>query len=82
MLISLLRAEIRFSFPDLAAEHAIGGIIGLLFNALFADKDLIALDGVNTTSSGGWINHNWKQLYIQFTYICAAVGIVSSLPHF
>ncbi|KAJ3490157.1 hypothetical protein NLI96_g1621 [Meripilus lineatus] len=59
---------------DLAAEHAIGGIIGLLFNALFADKDLIALDGVNTTSAGGWINHNWKQLYIQFAYICAAVA--------
>jgi hypothetical protein len=59
---------------DLAAEHALGGIIGLLFNGLFADKDLIALDGVNTSASGGWINHNWKQLYIQFAYICAAVG--------
>ncbi|KAI0076227.1 ammonium transporter [Panus rudis PR-1116 ss-1] len=57
---------------DLAAEHALGGIIGLLFNALFADKDLIALDGVNTTASGGWLNHNWKQLYIQFAYVCAA----------
>lgn len=20
---------------------------------------------------GGWIQHNWKQLYIQFAYVCA-----------
>lgn len=58
---------------DLGAEHAMGGIIGLFFNGLFADKDLVALDGV-TSVSGGWINHNYKQLYIQFAYICAAVG--------
>ncbi|KAI0085677.1 ammonium transporter [Irpex rosettiformis] len=58
---------------DLAAEHAMGGIIGLLFNALFADKNLIALDGV-TSVPGGWLNHNWKQLYIQFAYVCATVG--------
>lgn len=41
---------------------------------MFADKDLIALDGVNTSAAGGWINHNWKQLYIQFAYVCATVG--------
>ena len=58
---------------DLGAEHAMGGIIGLFFNGLFADKDLVALDGVNSIG-GGWINHNYKQLYIQFTYICATVG--------
>lgn len=59
---------------DLGAEHAIGGIVGLFFNGLFADSSLIALDGVNTSVSGGWINHNWKQLYIQIAYICATVG--------
>lgn len=59
---------------DLYAEHAIGGIVGLLFNALFADSELIALDGVNTSVPGGWLNRNWKQLYIQFAYICAVVG--------
>ncbi|PCH33273.1 ammonium transporter [Wolfiporia cocos MD-104 SS10] len=59
---------------DLYAEHAIGGIVGLLFNALFADSELIALDGVNTSVPGGWLDHNWKQLYIQFAYVCAAVG--------
>ena len=50
-----------------------GGIIGLFFNGLFADKNLVALDGV-TSVPGGWLNHNYKQLYIQFAYICATVG--------
>lgn len=58
---------------DLAAEHALGGIVGLLMNALFADRSLVALDGV-TSVRGGWINHNWKQLYIQFAYVCATVA--------
>lgn len=51
-----------------------GGIIGLLFNGLFADSSLTALDNVNTAVPGGWIEHNWKQLYIQFAYVCATVG--------
>ena len=59
---------------ELAAEHAMGGIIGLFFNGLFADSELVALDGVNTSLPGGWINHNWKQLYIQLAYICATVA--------
>lgn len=56
---------------DLFAEHAVGGIIGLLVNAIFARSDIIALDDVNTSFPGGWLNHNWKQLYIQFAYVCA-----------
>ncbi len=56
---------------DLFAEHAVGGIVGLLGNAFFADKELTALDGVSVIL-GGWLNRNWKQLYIQFAYICAA----------
>ncbi|KAM5532756.1 hypothetical protein V8D89_013553 [Ganoderma adspersum] len=59
---------------DLLAEHAIGGIIGLLFNAFFADKAIIALDGVNISANGGWLNRNWKQLYIQIGYIAACVA--------
>ena len=59
---------------DLLAEHAIGGIIGLLFNAIFADSEIIALDGVNTSTKGGWLNRNWKQLYIQIGYIAACVA--------
>jgi len=55
---------------DLFAEHAIGGTVGLLANGLFGDSAIVALDGV-TQIEGGWINHNWKQLYKQFAYICA-----------
>ncbi|QRV74882.1 ammonium transporter [Ceratobasidium sp. AG-Ba] len=61
---------------DLFAEHAVGGILGLLANGLFADDVIIALDGVNTAVPGGWIRHNYKQLYIQFAYVCAACGYV------
>lgn len=56
---------------DLFAEHAIGGIIGLFMNAFLGDTDIIALDGVNTEITGGFVDKSWKALYIQFTYICA-----------
>ncbi|KAG6371600.1 ammonium transporter [Boletus reticuloceps] len=56
---------------DLFAEHAMGGVIGLLANGLFASHNVIALDGVNTNVKGGWVDHNYKQLYIQFAYVCA-----------
>ncbi|KAN0100945.1 Ammonium transporter AmtB-like domain containing protein [Tylopilus felleus] len=56
---------------DLFAEHAIGGVIGLLTNGLFASHSVIALDGVNVNVNGGWVDHNYKQLYIQFGYVCA-----------
>ncbi|KAL0950718.1 hypothetical protein HGRIS_007494 [Hohenbuehelia grisea] len=59
---------------DIFAEHAVGGMIGLMFNGLFAANSIIRLDGVNTSAPGGWVDHNWKQLYIQFAYICAAVA--------
>ncbi|KZT42778.1 putative ammonium transporter [Sistotremastrum suecicum HHB10207 ss-3] len=55
---------------DLFAEHAVGGIIGLLCNAFFGSKDIVALDGL-TQIDGGWLDHNWKQLYKQFAYVCA-----------
>jgi Amt family ammonium transporter len=58
---------------DILAEHGIPGIVGLLFNAFFAADYIIGLDGVSTgIITGGWINHTWKQLYIQIAYICAA----------
>ena len=46
----------------------------MLFNGFFATSKVIALDGVNTSITGGWVEHNWKQLYIQFAYVCAACG--------
>ena len=65
---------------DLFAEHAVGGIIGLMLNAFFASPSIIAMDDVNT-GPGGWVNHNWKQLYIQFAYVvatCAYTFVVTA----
>ncbi|KAI9750325.1 MAG: hypothetical protein M4579_006520 [Chaenotheca gracillima] len=62
---------------DVFAEHGIAGMIGLIFNGLFGAPYIIGLDGVNTGSStyaGGWVNHNYKQLYIQIAYIVAATA--------
>ncbi|KAI0035285.1 ammonium transporter [Vararia minispora EC-137] len=59
---------------DLFAEHAIGGVIGLFCNGLFASNNVIRLDGVNTSIAGGWVDHNWKQMYMQIAYIAAACG--------
>ncbi|SPN96745.1 probable ammonium transporter MEAA [Cephalotrichum gorgonifer] len=56
---------------DVFAEHAIGGIVGLLFNAFFAEDWIIGLDGVNVGITGGFMNHNYKQIYIQIAYIFA-----------
>ncbi|EJT99584.1 ammonium transporter [Dacryopinax primogenitus] len=66
---------------DLFAEHALAGIIGLLFNGLFASSSLTALDGV-TSISGGWTERNWRQMYVQIGYIaacCAYTFVVTAL---
>lgn len=60
---------------DVFAEHGIAGMLGLLANALFGADYVIGLDGVNTgIINGGWINHNYKQLYIQVAYIVATTA--------
>jgi ammonium transporter, Amt family len=61
---------------DLFALHGIGGIISLIFNGFFATTDVISLDGINTETQGGFLDHNYKQLYIQFAYACACSGYV------
>ncbi|KAF8656383.1 hypothetical protein AX16_002569 [Volvariella volvacea WC 439] len=58
---------------DLFAEHAVGGILGLLFNAFFAANSVITLDGLSDVP-GGWVDHNWKQMYMQIAYIAATCG--------
>ncbi|EQL32682.1 hypothetical protein RJZ56_001513 [Blastomyces dermatitidis] len=68
---------------DIFAEHGVAGIVGLLFNALFASDAIVGLDGVNTgTGVGGWLIGNYKLLYIQIAYIFAASAytfVVSAL---
>ena len=57
---------------DVFAEHGMAGVIGLVFNAIFGDDRISGLDGVNTGAGlGGWVIHNYKQLYIQVAYIVA-----------
>ncbi|CZR65490.1 related to ammonium transporter MEAA [Phialocephala subalpina] len=66
---------------DNLAEHGIAGMVGLIFNGLFAADYIIGLDGVSTgIINGGWLNHNYKQLYIQIAYIvaCTAYSFVVS----
>ena len=58
---------------DVFAEHGVAGIIGLIFNGLFADDNIVALDGVTLLpEGGGWVNHNYKQLYKQVAYVVSA----------
>ncbi|KAF3894275.1 Ammonium transporter [Trichophyton interdigitale] len=75
---------------DVFAEHGVAGIVGLLFNALFGSDAIVGLDGVNVgaknpttgTAVGGWIIHNYRQLYIQLAYIVATAAytfVVSAL---
>lgn len=39
---------------DVFAEHGVGGIVGLIFNAFFATGKIIGLDGVNSGATGGF----------------------------
>jgi Amt family ammonium transporter len=58
---------------DVFAEHGVAGIVGLIFNGIFATNYIIGLDGVNNgLFVGGWIEHEWKQMYKQIAFIVAA----------
>ncbi|KAF2808115.1 ammonium transporter [Mytilinidion resinicola] len=60
---------------DVFAEHGVAGMVGLLANGIFGASYIIGLDGVNTgLFNGGWIQHNYKQLYIQFAYVVAVTA--------
>ncbi|KAG8964582.1 hypothetical protein FRC03_001612 [Tulasnella sp. 419] len=61
---------------DLFAEHGMAGIIGLLFNGIFAADYIISLDDVNTAIPGGFMQRNFAQLYKQFAYVCACSAYV------
>lgn len=58
---------------DVLAEHGIAGMVGLLFNGIFGSATVAGYDGV-TDHAGGWIDHNWKQLYVQIVYILATTA--------
>jgi Amt family ammonium transporter len=85
-IISNLSTKVKFwiridDSMDVFAEHGIAGMVGLIFNALFGADYIIGLDGVNTgIIDGGWLNHNYRQLYVQVAYIvaCTAYSFVVS----
>lgn len=58
---------------DVMAEHGVAGMVGLLFNGIFGSSTVLGYDNV-TDHAGGWIDHNWKQLYIQLVYILATTA--------
>lgn len=49
---------------DIFASHGVGGLVGSLLTALFADSRVASFDGV-TAIPGGWINHHYRQLGYQ-----------------
>lgn len=49
---------------DVFASHAIGGMIGGIMTALFAEARVAGLDGT-TVIAGGWIDRNFIQLGYQ-----------------
>lgn len=59
---------------DVFAEHGIGGIVGNLLTGIFAADYIAALDGINTSVDGGWINGVWVQLARQLADSAAAFG--------
>lgn len=67
---------------DVFAEHAVGGMVGLLANAIFGADYIVGLDGVTTgatnpvtgTGIGGWVIHNYRQFYIQLAYVVAVTA--------
>ncbi|KAF8629378.1 hypothetical protein AX17_005674 [Amanita inopinata Kibby_2008] len=58
---------------DIFASHAIGGIVGNILTALFAQSSVAEFDGF-TSIPGGWIDHHWVQLGIQLADSSSGLG--------
>lgn len=57
---------------DVFAEHGIGGMVGLIFNAFFASGSIIGLDGVNSGAIGGFLDGNYVLIGWQIAAIVSA----------
>lgn len=49
---------------DIYAAHGVGGFVGNILTAFFADNRVASFDG-SALIGGGWINHHWVQLGYQ-----------------
>jgi len=58
---------------DIFAAHGVGGIVGNILTAFFADNRVASFDG-SIPIPGGWINRNWIQLGYQVADSCAGFG--------
>jgi Amt family ammonium transporter len=58
---------------DIFASHAIGGVVGNIMTALFAQSSVAGFDGV-TAIPGGWFDHHWVQLGYQIADSCASLS--------
>ncbi|KAF7794031.1 hypothetical protein EIP86_005159 [Pleurotus ostreatoroseus] len=58
---------------DIFASHGIGGMIGNVLTALFAQASVAGFDGI-TVIDGGWIDHHYIQLGYQIADSMAGFG--------
>ncbi|KAK0206714.1 ammonium transporter [Desarmillaria ectypa] len=58
---------------DVFASHGIGGVVGNLLTALFAQASVAHFDGL-TVISGGWLDHHWVQLAWHLADSVAGLG--------
>ncbi|KAJ3573803.1 hypothetical protein NP233_g2198 [Leucocoprinus birnbaumii] len=60
---------------DIFASHAVGGMVGNVLTALFAQSSVAGADGLASTPlPGGWLDHHWVQLGYQIADSCAGFG--------
>jgi len=58
---------------DIFASHAIGGVVGNVLTAFFAQASVAGFDGI-TDIKGGWLDHNWVQLGYQVANSAAGMA--------
>ncbi|KZV76624.1 ammonium transporter [Peniophora sp. CONT] len=73
---------------DIFAVHGIGGIVGNILTAFFAQASVAGFDGI-AVINGGWLDHNWVQLGYQladstagFAYSFVMTTIILWIMHF
>ncbi|KAK4050661.1 hypothetical protein OIV83_003387 [Microbotryomycetes sp. JL201] len=62
------------------ALHGVGGFVGCILTALFADSRVAAFDGF-TEIPGGWINKNYVQLGWQLASACAVMSYTAVVTY-
>ncbi|KAH8825080.1 ammonium transporter [Flagelloscypha sp. PMI_526] len=73
---------------DIFAAHTVGGVVGNILTALFAQSSVAGFDGI-AAIPGGWIDHNYIQLGYQladstagFSYSFVVTTILLWIMHF